>query len=285
MTTGIDLEAYLARIGCHAAALRSHRTLRDIQAAHTRAIAFENLDVLLGRPIALEPGAIERKLVHARRGGYCYEQNLLLKAALEALGFAVRGLAARVLWNVPPGTVRPRTHMLLLVEAGALPYVVDAGFGVLTPTAPLRLEPWAVQATSHETYRLVPDGAAFVLQAQLHGAWASLYRFDLTEYPVADYALGNWYVSTHSDSIFVSHLVAARPWAGGRHTLWDNELSTRETGSGQATKRRITSAQELRATLQSVFGLELADADALDTVLAQVVRSGDGAPPPSPTRE
>ena len=32
--------------------------------AHVRTIPFENLDVILGRPIDLELGAIERKLVH-----------------------------------------------------------------------------------------------------------------------------------------------------------------------------------------------------------------------------
>ena len=75
MTPGIDLQAYLARIGCRTAGPRSLRPLSAIHAAHTGAIAFENLDVLMGKPIALDLRAIERKLVHERRGGYCYEQH------------------------------------------------------------------------------------------------------------------------------------------------------------------------------------------------------------------
>ena len=66
-----------------------------------------------------------------RRGGYCYEHNLLLSHVLQQLGFLVRGLAARVLWNVSEGTVRPRSHMLLLVDLDNRHYVADVGFGVM----------------------------------------------------------------------------------------------------------------------------------------------------------
>jgi N-hydroxyarylamine O-acetyltransferase len=37
----------------------------------------------------LEAENLERKLVTERRGGYCFGQNLLLKAALEARGAEV----------------------------------------------------------------------------------------------------------------------------------------------------------------------------------------------------
>jgi len=33
--------------------------------------------------------------VSARRGGYCYEHNLLFRAVLDTLGFETTGLAAR----------------------------------------------------------------------------------------------------------------------------------------------------------------------------------------------
>jgi N-hydroxyarylamine O-acetyltransferase len=51
---------------------------------------------------------------------YCYEHNLLFKHALEALGFRVKGLLARVL---------------------------DVGFGRITLTGPLRLIADIEQAT------------------------------------------------------------------------------------------------------------------------------------------
>lgn len=98
----LDLDAYLARIGMGRADGTPHGELRPdletlyaVHRAHTAAIPFESLDVLLGRPVALEVKAVEDKLVHARRGGYCYEQNSLLAAALERIGFEVSGRGAR----------------------------------------------------------------------------------------------------------------------------------------------------------------------------------------------
>src|SRR5437879_25285 len=64
-----------------------------------------------GRPVPLDLASLQAKLVGARRGGYCYELNPLLAAALEALGFAVVKLGARVRWRAPPAAGwRPHAH-------------------------------------------------------------------------------------------------------------------------------------------------------------------------------
>jgi N-hydroxyarylamine O-acetyltransferase len=86
-----DLAAYLERIG-----LGEGADLADVHRAHAVSIPFEGLDPYVGLPVSLEPGAIAEKLVIRRRGGYCFEQNLLLSAALEALGFEVELFLARV---------------------------------------------------------------------------------------------------------------------------------------------------------------------------------------------
>src|SRR5215467_3806047 len=78
----IDLDRYFARIGYHGPRDATLATLHGIANAHVQAIPFENLDVLLGRPIDLELAAIQRKLIDDRRGGYCFEQNSLLLAVL-----------------------------------------------------------------------------------------------------------------------------------------------------------------------------------------------------------
>lgn len=154
----IDLEAYFRRIGYDADRTPTLDTLRAIQLRHAETIAFENLNPLMRWPVPLGLESLQQKLVRDRRGGYCFEQNLLLKHLLTALGFRVTGLAARVLWNEPDGALRPRSHMLLLVELKGTPYLADVGFGILTPTAPLRLEPEIEQATPHEPFRLLPAG-------------------------------------------------------------------------------------------------------------------------------
>src|ERR1700724_825750 len=113
----LDLDSYLART-TYAGSLRpSAEVLRELHLAHSTTIPFENLDILLGRPIRLDLASLQAKLVADRRGGYCFAHNMLFAAVLETLGFRVTRLAARVYMGQPSPT-RPKTHMLLRVEAG-----------------------------------------------------------------------------------------------------------------------------------------------------------------------
>ncbi len=79
-----DLDAYLYRIGAP-----RDPTLAELHRAHVTAIPFENLDPQAGIPVALEPEALQRKIVDERRGGYCFEHNLLFTLALRELGAEV----------------------------------------------------------------------------------------------------------------------------------------------------------------------------------------------------
>ena len=97
----VDLAAYCARIGYDGPLTSTLGTLRALQALHPAAIPFEAIDVLTGRGIDISPQAVDAKLIAAGRGGYCYEQNGLFKRVLQAIGFEVEGLIARVNWNAP----------------------------------------------------------------------------------------------------------------------------------------------------------------------------------------
>lgn len=145
----VDIDRYLERIGYTGARQPVLATLAEIQLRHTLTFAFENLDPLLKRPVRLDLPSLQDKFFTQGRGGYCYEHNTLLQAMLGSLGFAARGLAARVQWNSPPGVLRARTHMLLKVDLPEGPYLVDAGFGAMTPTAPLAFSPGDTQHTPH----------------------------------------------------------------------------------------------------------------------------------------
>ena len=101
--SAVDLDAYFARIGYDGPRAPTLATLRAIALRHPDAIPFENLDVLLGRGISIARADVDAKLIAGGRGGYCYEQNSLLKRVLQALGFQVEGLMARVLWMAPEG--------------------------------------------------------------------------------------------------------------------------------------------------------------------------------------
>lgn len=273
MTPGFQLDEYCKRIGYYGTRSATLQTLAAVQLQHAQAIAFENLNPFLRWPVRLDVDSLHQKLVRDQRGGYCFEHNLLLSHALTAMGFHVTGLAARVMWNAPEGAITPRGHMLLLVDIDDVAYVVDAGFGALTPTGPLRLEPDIVQSTPHEPFRLRRKADGFIMEASVNGVWKALYRFDLQEQFLADYEVTNWYLSNHPKSHFVTGLIAARPARDLRYALRDNVFSVHYV-DGNTERRLLTSADELRTTLEGLFHVALPELPEIDAALERLAASG-----------
>ena len=270
MTSGLDLDAYFERIGYEGSRSPDLETLAALHLHHPQAIPFENLNPFLRWPVRLGAASLEQKLVRDGRGGYCYEHNLFFSHVLRRLGFRVKELAARVLLNVPEGTVRPRSHMLLLVDLDEGRYVADVGFGGLTLTGPLRLDVDVEQRTPHEWFRLIGAGEEFVMQAKIAGSWRSLYAFDLQEQVLADYEVSSWYLCNHPSSHFVTGLVAARPDGDRRYALRGNEFAVHHM-NGLTERRALTQAGDLRRVLEDAFRVTLPDGSELDAALARVV--------------
>lgn len=249
--SGIDLDAYLARIGYTGPRAPGRAALTALSEAHMGAIPFENLDILLGRGISLALPDLEAKLVHARRGGYCFEQNALFQAALLQLGFAVTPLAARVRGSNAP--VRPRTHMLLRVDLPEGPFIADVGFGGDGPLHPLPLEPDTETRTSGFAFKLRGEGDLWVLAGHDGEQWSDLYAFTLEPAYPADYEMANHFTSTFPRSPFVLNLTAQRSWPGGRLILRNRDLTRRQ---GAAVERGvINDPDHLLRVLDSEFGL------------------------------
>lgn len=257
MSAELDLDAYFARIGYGGSADATLRTLRDIHALHPSSITFENIDVLLKRPIRLEIPAITDKIVTRGRGGYCYEQNTLLMGVLQSLGFEVRTVAGRIQWNMGD-LVTARNHMVLLVALPEGEYIADVGFGGLTLTAPLKLEPDLEQETPHGWYRIVRAADEFQLQARLDGRWTAMYQFSLADEAPSDWEMANWFVSTSPDSIFTNTLIVARPAADRRYALRNNRLRIHRA-DGTTEQRLISSADELTGVLRGEFNLKVSE--------------------------
>jgi N-hydroxyarylamine O-acetyltransferase len=163
--------------------------------------------------------------------------------------------------------------MVLLVEIAGRRYIADAGFGGLTLTAPLRLEPGLEQPTPHERVRLQPLDHDLVIEAEINGAWRALYRFDLQEQRQADYEVSNWYLCNHPQSLFLRELMAARAERGRRYALRGGELTIHHTG-GASEQRLLTSARDLRGTLEDLFGIEVPRGADVDTALTQIIANG-----------
>jgi N-hydroxyarylamine O-acetyltransferase len=252
----ISLDQYYARIGYTGPSDATLKTLAALVEHHIAAIPFENIDVMLGRPIDISPAAIEAKLIGQRRGGYCFEQNRLFGRVLAALGFHVENLAARVEWgrheNDPP---RPRTHMALRVTFDGAPWLVDVGFGGSVPVSPLRFDQTEPQPTRHETFRIVPNGNTAIVQLQAGEVWRALYEVSEAPLLEVDYEPLNWFTSTHPTSPFKAHLMVALATRDARFSLMDGRLTVRHRdGSHEQRSLRV---DELETVLADIFGLSV----------------------------
>ena len=260
------MNAYLQRIGHDAPVAPDVSTLRALAVAHAGVIPFENLSPLLGVPVELTPEAVERKLVQAHRGGYCFEQNLLFAAALRAVGFKVSGLLARVLWKRAEDAITPQTHMLLRIELDDASWLADVGFGSQTLTGALRLRAGIEQPTAHEPFRLMMVDGDWRMQSLVHGQWMSLYRFDLRRAWPVDYAMANHYVSTWPESSFVHNLVVSRTATDCRLSLRNHEFTMRRPGR-EPERRTLHGSAQLRDVLEREFMLRMPEHPRLDAVL------------------
>jgi N-hydroxyarylamine O-acetyltransferase len=231
--------------------------LQALHNLHPQAIAFENLDPLFGNlPVRLDPESLVDKLVRKRRGGYCFEQNLLFGAMLSALGFGVTGLSARIRWNQHDDERTPRGHMLLKVHAEGAEYIADVGFGALTLTSALRLGTDREQQTPHERFRLVERNGLYRLDAEFGADWRPVYVFDLQAQVLGDNEIANYYLSSHPSSHFRDTLIAARPFDWGRYALLGNRFTV-HTFDAPSQRTLLTSVAELRDILASHFLIDV----------------------------
>jgi N-hydroxyarylamine O-acetyltransferase len=249
----VDLDAYFHRLGDTGSRAPTLATLHRICAAHVQSIPFENLDVLLGRGVDLDPAAVDRKLLRQGRGGYCFEHNTLLLRVLETLGYAVRPLSARVRVGRPRDYTPARTHVFVRVELDGESWLADVGVGGLSPTCALRLFTEDEQATPHEPRRIVRQDGRYFHQVRFADGWSDVCEFTLEEMPPIDREVGNWFTSAHPQSHFKSRLVVARAFPGGRVSILNRELTVRR--DGVADTRVLQSPDELLAVLAEQFGL------------------------------
>ncbi|MEM5298444.1 arylamine N-acetyltransferase [Burkholderia sp. JPY481] len=277
MSHAVNLENYFARIGYQGPRAATLDVLRSIHRLHPAAIPFENLNPLTRQPVRLELEAIERKLVTQKRGGYCFEQNILLANVLVQLGFKVTPMLARVVWGREPGTISPRTHMVLRVEIDGDEWIADVGFGGVTLTAPLRLTAGLAQPIPLGTFRLADAGHDTVYLEVLapNESWSRVYHVDLRAVEWVDYELSNWYTSTSPDSKFVNNLLACRVLPELRLALFNDQLNERDAQGQIVSERRLASAAELADCLRERFGLNLEDIDI--AAVFERVRTRDAA--------
>lgn len=280
MSDTFDQSTWLKRIGYTGSLSPTRETLQGLIAAHATAIAYESIDNLLDRPPKLDLASLQAKMISSRRGGYCFEQNMLFRGGLRSLGFDVTSLQARVVRGLEIDAPRPMFHMVLKVQLPEGAFLADAGFGNLAPTGALELVPAVEQDTPHEPMRFISMGDELVLQARLGHRWEHIYRVVPLPRFDTEYEICNWFSGTHPDSPYVNNLIAARPGPERTRLTLFNARFTIRHASGKAERHMLNGELEFAEVLERHFGIVLS-ASELSTALAHAeARGTKGAPHP-----
>jgi N-hydroxyarylamine O-acetyltransferase len=275
-----DQAAWLKRIGYSGKVEPTLTTLHQLIFAHSHAIAYESLDIMLGRTPRLDLDSLQRKMITGGRGGYCLEQNMLFREGLRSLGFKITSLQGRVVRGMAIDAPRPAIHMLLQVELPEGRYLADVGFGNLAPTSALLLKPGVEQETPHEIMRFIDVGGELTLQSKLRDTWEHIYR--VIPYPRYDgeYEITHWYTGTHPDAPYQGNIIAARPGPNRtRITIFNARVTVRHA-TGEAERRLLKDEADYRSVLRESFGLNMSDDEIRTCISVMELKGAKGAPHP-----
>jgi N-hydroxyarylamine O-acetyltransferase len=251
----LDFDAYLRRIGLDPS---DKPAWQAVHRAHATTIPFENLDSHRGIAISLEQADLERKLVASRRGGYCFEHNLLLASALEHMGLKVEPMLARVRVGDAPRETRPASHLVLrATDRDGRQWHADVGFGLGTLLDPIPFGPAGVHEQSGWNFRVVEDGDELALQTLGPDGWTDVYCFPPRPAFRIDIEVSNWWTCTNPASPFVSGLiVAVNHDDGRREALADfSGLLLAMTSSPDGMEATEAQREAIPSLLAQRFGL------------------------------
>ena len=270
-TSELDLAAYLRRIGFAGTPAPTRECLETLIRLHASALPFENIEVLARRVPRLDLESLQAKMVHRRRGGYCFEQNTLLRNVLHAIGFQVQAMEARIRSGIPADVLTARTHLATRVTLDGADHLVDVGCGILAPTAPLALASRDTQPAGTGLYRLVDVGAELLLQQREPAGWKDCYQLQPSVPHMIDCEMGNWFVATWPGSKMAANLLVGRAIEGGRLRLFNRRLSVFRPETAAPQERDLHARAEFADVLADGFGLDVAPADR-DAVMAALDR-------------
>jgi N-hydroxyarylamine O-acetyltransferase len=238
--------AYLDRIGGRRPVRPDLASLRELHRAHLAVVPFENLDIHLGVPIRLGSPSVD-KIVERRRGGFCYELNGAFGTLLDALGFDVTLLQARV--HGVGGLGIPFDHLCLLVELDGARYLADVGFGACFEL-PLRFEVGVDQVDQAGTFRIDDAGDGWF---DLFADDKPQYRFELVGRSLCEFEPGCAFHQS-PESHFAKDIVVTLPTDHGRVTLAGTALIETIDGGRHET---TLGAADVDQVLADRFGIVL----------------------------
>ncbi|GAA4602643.1 arylamine N-acetyltransferase [Actinoallomurus liliacearum] len=266
---GFDASAYLRRLGLSDPGPPSVAALHALHAAQVERIAYEALDIQLGRLTSIDPYDSAARIT-AGRGGYCYHLNGAFALLLDALGYEVTWHRAGVQGRQaaePPGPA-PANHLALTVRG--LPaedcpsgvWLVDAGLGDgLHEPLPLSEGEYVQGPFRFRLRRSAAAPGGWRLDHDDRGAFTGM-DFGMRPAVVGEFLDRHRYLSTSPDSGYVRTCTVMRRDAGGADVLTGCVL--RRVGVGAGRREVLETRTEWYAVLADLFGLTLTDLDDAD---------------------
>lgn len=246
------LADYLARIGFTDTPSTDAQCLAQLMRHQLFSIPFENIDVQIHHHVSLKPEDIVNKIVYSQRGGYCYEVNGVFCMALSAIGFKYQLCGARPMFYP---TLRPKTHVVVVVEIGDKKYVCDLGFGSFGLRGPLALDELntCIQQDNDQFRLSKIDTDTYLVEANVDQEWKNQFSFDLYPLQWIDLTLPNYFNSTHPDTIFVQKLLVIKHNPSGRSIYLDNRLKRYLNGHIEISD---VANSEIPKLLKNEFGID-----------------------------
>ncbi len=261
-----NLDEYLQRIGFQGEPKVDLETLIRLHRCQAFSIPFENFDVHVNDKVDIDKAAVLEKLIKNGRGGYCYELNGAFYDLLTAIGFKVKYLVSRPMMGY--SELRPKTHMILMVELQGEQYLADVGFTALNIIEPLKIESGTVHHQYGQCFRIIEDAErGYIFQSKSGNDWESRYSFDLTEQQYIDFELANFYNSNSTESICTNMIIAGIYSEQGRVRLLNNKLEIRLEDKNEDIQ--VESEEHLANLLKQFFNIKL-ETSKLDKLFARM---------------
>lgn len=251
-----DLKLYLERIG----ATREPCSLSALDAlilAHQKSVPFENLDPYYKKePVSCAIGDLFEKIVLRKRGGYCFEQNALFVALLQALGYRAYSGDAKVIRGKNPDTPILVLHRVNFVQLEDGLYFCDVGYGGPMPSFALKVEDGISRSCNDETFHIrQKDSTWWILsRTTSEGALEDVLAFRTAETENCDFHVLSHYASTSPLSVFTSLRLLNRRLDNGNVSITGDSFTRTENGLTETLP--IENDQQFCSLLQKHFGIE-----------------------------
>lgn len=256
----IDVDGYLRRLHMPDPGPPSTSALFALHRAHVQHVAYESLQIQLGRATSVDPRESAARVI-AGRGGYCFHLNGAFAALLTALGYDVTWHIGVVFADADGIPGAQTNHLALTVELDGESWFVDAGLGDAL-YEPIALTPGSVRqgpfTYAMQPSPLAPDGWRFI-HDPLAGSFVGM-EFRPEPAGPADFIHPHRHLSTSPESKFVQVAQVGRRSADRVEFIRGCVLRIVD-GSGTST-HVLSSHDEWFDAVRDIFGLPLHDVDA-----------------------